>query len=215
MECEGIGPERAESIAEWFADEDNPRARRRAARRSACASRPATRTGRSRGRSPASQYVITGTLESLSREQARAALEALGAKVSDGVSKKTTGVFVGESPGSKVTKAEKAGVPLLSEARPRGAARRASPTDASALATRSCASRAARDDTGSPFWRIANANRSPRSPRARRPRRSCRSSRARRRVPAVCSRCSSVPVTPATGSAAQKADAGRGRARPS
>ena len=53
----------------------------------------------------------------MSREEARATLEALGAKVSDDVSKKTTGVFVGESPGaSKVTKAEKAGVPLLDEA---------------------------------------------------------------------------------------------------
>jgi DNA ligase (NAD+) len=45
--------------------------------------------------------VITGTLEGYSREEAKAALEALGAKVSDSVSKKTTGVFVGESPGSK------------------------------------------------------------------------------------------------------------------
>jgi DNA ligase (NAD+) len=62
-----------------------------------------------------SQYVITGTLESMSREQARDALEALGAKVSDNVSKKTTGVFVGESPGSKVAKAQKAGVPILAE----------------------------------------------------------------------------------------------------
>jgi DNA ligase (NAD+) len=60
--------------------------------------------------------VITGTLESMSREEARAKLEALGAKVSDNVSKKTTGVVVGESPGSKVAKAQKAGVPLLEEA---------------------------------------------------------------------------------------------------
>jgi DNA ligase (NAD+) len=59
--------------------------------------------------------VITGTLESMSREQARESLEALGAKVSDSVSKKTAGVVVGESPGSKVAKAEKAGVPLLTE----------------------------------------------------------------------------------------------------
>ena len=59
--------------------------------------------------------MITGTLESMSREQAREALEALGAKVSDSVSKKTAGVVVGESPGSKVAKAEKAGVPLLDE----------------------------------------------------------------------------------------------------
>ena len=58
-----------------------------------------------------SQYVITGTLERFTREEAAARLEALGAKVSDNVSKKTTGVIVGESPGnSKVTKAEKAGV---------------------------------------------------------------------------------------------------------
>ena len=62
-----------------------------------------------------SQYVITGTLESFSREEATATLVALGAKVSDNVSKKTTGVFVGESPGSKVAKAQKAGVPILSE----------------------------------------------------------------------------------------------------
>ena len=60
--------------------------------------------------------MITGTLEGYSREQAKAALEALGAKVSDSVSKKTTGVIVGESPGSKAAKAEKAGVPILGEA---------------------------------------------------------------------------------------------------
>ena len=59
--------------------------------------------------------MITGTLERRTREQAQTALEELGAKVSDGVSKKTTGVIVGESPGSKLAKAEKAGVPILSE----------------------------------------------------------------------------------------------------
>ena len=59
--------------------------------------------------------MITGTLESFTREEAKAALEALGAKVSDNVSKKTTGVIVGESPGSKAAKAEAAGVPVLSE----------------------------------------------------------------------------------------------------
>ena len=114
MECEGIGPERAEAIAEWFADDDN---RRLVAELGALGLRfesgdedkpvEGPLTGR--------QYVVTGTLESFSREQAREALEALGAKVSDNVSKKTTGVIVGESPGSKVAKAEKAGVPLLTE----------------------------------------------------------------------------------------------------
>ena len=60
--------------------------------------------------------MITGTLESMTREEARAALEALGAKVSDGVSKRTTAVFVGEAPGaSKVSKAQKAGVAMQGE----------------------------------------------------------------------------------------------------
>ena len=60
--------------------------------------------------------MITGTLERYTREEAKAALEALGAKVSDSVSKKTAGVIVGESPGSKAQKAQKAGVPVLAEA---------------------------------------------------------------------------------------------------
>ena len=60
--------------------------------------------------------MITGTLERWTREEAKAALEALGAKVTDSVSKKTTGVVVGESPGSKAQKAEKLGVPVLAEA---------------------------------------------------------------------------------------------------
>ena len=115
MECEGIGPERAEAIAEWFADEDN--ARLVAELRELGLKFESDEDDRPvEGPLTGKQYVITGTLESMSREEARAALEALGAKVSDNVSKKTAGVFVGESPGSKVAKAEKAGVPLLDEA---------------------------------------------------------------------------------------------------
>jgi DNA ligase (NAD+) len=115
IECEGIGPERAEAIVEWFADDDNTRlvAELRAIGlrfEAGAEERPVE------GPLTGSQYVITGTLESMSREEAKAALEALGAKVSDNVSKKTAGVFVGESPGSKVAKAQKAGVPLLGEA---------------------------------------------------------------------------------------------------
>ena len=114
MECEGIGPERAEAIAEWFADADNMRLVEELHAlglrfESGEEDRPVE------GPLTGNQYVITGTLESMSREEARAALEALGAKVSDGVSKKTTGVFVGENPGSKVQKAQAAGVPILGE----------------------------------------------------------------------------------------------------
>jgi DNA ligase (NAD+) len=114
-EVEGIGPERAELIAEWFADPDNLTLvgeLRELGLQLALAEDERTPEGRLTG----SQYVITGTLEGWTREEAKAALESLGAKVSDSVSKKTTGVVMGESPGSKAQKAAKLGVPLLSEA---------------------------------------------------------------------------------------------------
>ncbi|MCD6045628.1 MAG: ligase [Gammaproteobacteria bacterium] len=60
-------------------------------------------------------FVLTGTLETLSREEAKARLEALGAKVSSSVSKKTHGVIVGDTPGSKLDKAHELQVPVLTE----------------------------------------------------------------------------------------------------
>ncbi len=61
-------------------------------------------------------YVITGTLSSMTREAATAALERLGAKVAGSVSKKTTGVVVGADAGTKAEKARTLGVPMLDEA---------------------------------------------------------------------------------------------------
>ena len=61
-------------------------------------------------------YVLTGTLTAMSREDATAALERLGAKVSESVSKKTTFVVFGAEPGSKLEKAEKLGVERMDEA---------------------------------------------------------------------------------------------------
>jgi DNA ligase (NAD+) len=114
-EVEGIGPERAELIAEWFADPDN-RALLAGLRELGLQLELADEEAPpAEGPLTGNQYVITGTLEGWKREEAKAALEALGAKVSDSVSKKTSGVIVGESPGSKAQKAEKLGVPVLSE----------------------------------------------------------------------------------------------------
>jgi DNA ligase (NAD+) len=116
VEAEGIGPERAEAIAEWFRDDDN---RRLVGELRDLGLRFETGEDEKPVEGPltGNQYVITGTLEGFTRNEAQAALEELGAKVSDSVSSKTTGVIVGEEPGkSKLTKAEKAGVPLLSEA---------------------------------------------------------------------------------------------------
>jgi DNA ligase (NAD+) len=61
--------------------------------------------------------VVTGTLEGYSREEAEEAIKARGGKSPGSVSKKTTAVVVGDSPGaSKLTKAETLGVPILDEA---------------------------------------------------------------------------------------------------
>lgn len=60
-------------------------------------------------------YVLTGTLDSMTREEAGERLRALGAKVSGSVSKKTTAVIAGASPGSKADKARELDVPVLDE----------------------------------------------------------------------------------------------------
>jgi len=113
-----IGPVLAESVRSWL---DEPRNRQLIERlgaagvnmevpedQRAAADMPGPLTGKT--------YVITGTLTSMSREDATAALERLGAKVTGSVSKKTSGVVVGAEPGSKAEKARTLGVAMLDEA---------------------------------------------------------------------------------------------------
>ena len=115
QEVEGIGPERAEAIAEWFSEGENLRLiaeLKELGLRLEAGDELKPVEGRLTGQT----YVITGTLERWSREEATAALEALGAKVAGSVSSKTTAVVVGEDPGgSKFNKAQKLGTPLLDE----------------------------------------------------------------------------------------------------
>ena len=60
-------------------------------------------------------FVITGTLESMTREEAEELIENLGGKASSSVSKKTSAVIVGSNPGSKATKAQELGIPVWNE----------------------------------------------------------------------------------------------------
>ena len=114
-EVEGFGPDRAEAVAEWFSDEEN-RALVADLRGLGLNFELSADERPREGPLTGSTYVITGTLERFSRDDAKARLEALGAKVTDSVSAKTTGLVVGDEPGaSKLTKAQKAEVPILSE----------------------------------------------------------------------------------------------------
>jgi len=115
---EEIGPVLAESVRTWFDEPRNgqlvDRLRKAGVRLEASEAERAAAAGARplAGRT----YVITGTLASMSREEATEALERLGAKVAGSVSKKTTAVVVGESPGSKAEKARTLDIPTLDEA---------------------------------------------------------------------------------------------------
>jgi len=113
-----IGPVLAESVRSWLEEPRNRQLidRLRAAginmevppEERAAAVLPGPLKGKT--------YVITGTLTSMTREEATAALERLGAKVAGSVSKKTTGVIVGADAGTKAEKALTLGIPMLDEA---------------------------------------------------------------------------------------------------
>ncbi|MEE1551365.1 MAG: BRCT domain-containing protein, partial [Nitrospinaceae bacterium] len=61
------------------------------------------------------QFVLTGSLESLTRDEAKEKIAALGGRVTSTVSKKTDYVVVGTDPGSKVEKAKKLGIEVVTE----------------------------------------------------------------------------------------------------
>ena len=113
-QVDGVGPKIAESVVEFFSVPDNLAAveRLRAAgvvleEEEPAEVAPQTLAGLT--------FVLTGTLENFKRKEAGDALKAFGAKVSGSVSKKTSYVIAGAAAGSKLTKAEQLGVPVLDE----------------------------------------------------------------------------------------------------
>ncbi len=113
-----IGPVLAASLVQWFSEPRNRElvARLRAAgvRMESAAEERAALDGS--GPLAGRTYVLTGTLTSMTREDATAALEGLGAKVGSSVSRKTDAVIVGAEPGSKADKARALGIPVVDEA---------------------------------------------------------------------------------------------------
>ena len=114
-EIPGIGPKIAESVHEFFSIPENVAVIERLRQVGVVLEEekpenelPQTLAGLT--------FVLTGTLEHFTRDEAGAQLKAMGAKVSGSVSKKTSFVVAGEAAGSKLTKAESLGVPVLDEA---------------------------------------------------------------------------------------------------
>ena len=115
LRIEGLGPVLTQNILAWFADAHNQNLLRKLAAAGV----------HMRARPPAAAsdtalvgltFVLTGTLPTLSRVEARALIEAQGGKVTGSVSRKTNYVVAGNAPGSKAKKAEQLDIPLLDEA---------------------------------------------------------------------------------------------------
>lgn len=108
---DGIGPVIGKAVAEWFADRGNRALLTRLLKHVRAERVEAPAKGALTGQT----VVITGTLPTLSREEAEARVRSAGGKVASSVSAKTSFVVAGENPGSKYAKAESLGIPIVTE----------------------------------------------------------------------------------------------------
>lgn len=108
-----VGPIVAENIHAFFSQKHNQEVIQNL--RDSGVFWPERATSNSKGRLSGKTFVLTGTLVDMTRDEAKARLQAIGAKVTDSVSKNTDYVVVGDNPGSKAVKAEKLGLELLDE----------------------------------------------------------------------------------------------------
>jgi DNA ligase (NAD+) len=114
---EGVGPVIASSVKQWSSDPDNIDLVTKLESAGVTLEDEQVEDGAGSDLLSGISVVVTGTLESMSREAAEAAVVARGGKATSGVSKKTTYLVTGANPGvSKVTKAAESGVPTIDEA---------------------------------------------------------------------------------------------------
>lgn len=117
QQISGIGPSVAESVAEWFSRPVNQNViqKLKAAGVWPRGAEAANARSRVSNALEGKTFVITGTLPTFSREAAKEFIESHGGKVTDSVSKKTSYLVLGESPGSKYEKAQALGVKIIGE----------------------------------------------------------------------------------------------------
>jgi DNA ligase (NAD+) len=112
---EGIGPQTAASVVAWFQEPNNRNLLEKL--REAGLQFEVEKVESTEPQSLAGKvFVITGTLPTMSRNEAKAYIESLGGKVTGSVSSKTDYLLAGEAAGSKLDKANKLGVTVLDEA---------------------------------------------------------------------------------------------------
>jgi DNA ligase (NAD+) len=112
----GIGPAASQAVVDWFARKSNRHVLDKLRAAGVWPSAAPRQASAADGPLAGQTFVITGTLPTLSRDEAKALIERQGGKVTDSVSKKTSYLVLGESPGSKLAKAQSLGVPVLDEA---------------------------------------------------------------------------------------------------
>ena len=110
----GVGPVIAAAVVTWFANPANARMVARLRQAGVRMSEPRSRGGD--GPFAGASFVLTGTLPTLSREQATQRIEDAGGRVTSGVSRKTTAVVAGTDPGGKLEKAREYGIEIIDEA---------------------------------------------------------------------------------------------------
>ncbi|OGL87196.1 hypothetical protein A3I40_04345 [Candidatus Uhrbacteria bacterium RIFCSPLOWO2_02_FULL_48_12] len=114
MSVADIGPVVARSIFEWFRDKAHQKLLKKFEDNGVVVL--PYHAAASKGPLSGKTFILTGTLETMSREEAKARIRALGGKTSESVSKETSYVVAGKEPGSKYDKAKKFGIQILDEA---------------------------------------------------------------------------------------------------
>ena len=115
-QIEGVGPNIAESIVDWFARPINQKVLKKLKSVGMWPVGSATQAESQASDAFAGMtFVVTGTLPTFSRDDAKAFIESHGGKVTDSVSKKTSYLVLGENPGSKFEKAQALGIKIVGE----------------------------------------------------------------------------------------------------